>query len=135
MLRVPLRNSPSQAELQAQLQAEVDAAYEDSAVLRVFRRFRQRQTLRIGTNDIIRDRPLEEVTRDISRVADASLEVALVTALRHVSRRHGEPAAPDGRPVTCCRIAFGKLGGEELNYSSDLDLMALYSDEGETRGP
>src|SRR5207248_10078625 len=71
MLRVPLRRSPSPKELQDQLQAEVAAAFEDSAVLRAFRRFRQRQTLRIGTNDVIRDRPLEEVTRDISRVADA----------------------------------------------------------------
>src|SRR5262249_54132919 len=69
MLRVPLRRSPSLKELQEQLQAEVDAAYEDSSVLRAFRRFRQRQLLRIGTNDIIRDRPLEEVTRDIARVA------------------------------------------------------------------
>src|SRR5262249_20686610 len=80
MLRVPLRRSPSQAELQAQLQAEVDAAFEDSAVLRAFRRFRQRQLLRVGANDIVRDRPLEEVTRDLSRVADAALEGALQTA-------------------------------------------------------
>src|SRR5207253_5052923 len=80
MLRVPLRRSPSPKELQEQLQAEVDAAFEDSAVLRVFRRFRQRQTLRIGTNDVIRDRPLEEVTLDLSRVAHAALQVALPTA-------------------------------------------------------
>src|SRR5690242_6092125 len=66
MLRVPLRRSPSPAELRAQLQTDVDAAFEDSAVLRAFRRFRQRQVLRIGTNDIIRERPLEEVTRDLS---------------------------------------------------------------------
>ena len=43
MLRVPLRRSPSQKELQEQLQAEVDAAFEEAAVLRAFRRFRQRQ--------------------------------------------------------------------------------------------
>src|SRR5262245_47795172 len=73
MLRVPLRRSPSPDEMRAQLQAEVDAAFEDSAVLRAFRRFRQRHMLRVGTNDIIRDRPLEEVTRDLSHVADAAL--------------------------------------------------------------
>jgi glutamate-ammonia-ligase adenylyltransferase len=134
MLRVPLRRSPSQAEMQAQLQAEVDAAYEDSAVLRAFRRFRQRQTLRIGTNDVIRDRPLEEITRDISRVADASLEVALATALRHIGNRFGQPHTTDGRPARCVVLAFGKLGGEELNYSSDIDLMFLYDDEGASRG-
>src|SRR5713101_2648014 len=97
MLRVPLRRSPSQREMQEQLQSEVDAAFEDSAVLRVFRRFRQRQTLRIGTNDIIRDRPLEEITRDISRVADAALEVSLSTALRHASNRFGQPHTAAGQ--------------------------------------
>ncbi len=66
MLRVPLRRSPSPSELRDGLQAEVDACFEDSAILRAFRRFRQRQLLRIGINDIIRDRPLEEITRDMS---------------------------------------------------------------------
>jgi glutamate-ammonia-ligase adenylyltransferase len=134
MLRVPLRRSPSQSELQAQLQAEVEAAYEDSAVLRVFRRFRQRQMLRIGTNDIIRDRPLEEITRDISRVADVAIEVALAAALRQVGKRFGQPCAGNGTPVSAVVLAFGKHGGEELNYSSDIDLMFLYGEEGATRG-
>jgi glutamate-ammonia-ligase adenylyltransferase len=134
MLRVPLRRSPSQAEMQAQLQAEVDAAFEDSTVLRAFRRFRQRQILRIGTNDIIRDRPLEEITRDISRVADAALEVALATALRQIGKRFGEPYTSAGKPARAVVLAFGKHGGEELNYSSDIDLMFLYDDEGGTRG-
>jgi glutamate-ammonia-ligase adenylyltransferase len=134
MLRVPLRRSPSQAELQAQLQAEVDAAFEDSAVLRVFRRFRRRQLLRIGTNDVIRDRPLEEITRDISRVADVALEVALATALRHAGKRFGQPMTAAGQPAQCVILAFGKHGGEELNYSSDIDLMFVYDEEGVTRG-
>lgn len=134
MLRVPLRRSPHLKELQDQLQAEVLAAYEDSAVLRVFRRFRQKQFLRIGTNDIIRDRPLEEITRDISRVADVSLEVALNTALRQMINRFGMPTTVHGKPARSVILGFGKLGGEELNYSSDIDLMFLYDDEGMTRG-
>jgi glutamate-ammonia-ligase adenylyltransferase len=134
MLRIPLRSSPSRAEMLAQLQGEVDAAFEDSAVLRAFRRFRQKQILRIGSNDIIRDRPLEEITRDISRVADTALEVALQTALRHISRRFGEPFTKAGQPARSAVLAFGKLGGKELNYSSDIDLMFLYDEEGATRG-
>ncbi len=134
MLRVPLRSSPSRSELLDQLQGEVDAAYEDSTVLRTFRRFRQRQVLRIGTNDIIRDRPLEEVTRDISRVADTALEVALATARRNVARRFGEPFTHSDQPARCVALAFGKLGGKELNYSSDIDLMFVYDEEGSTRG-
>src|SRR5262249_4472009 len=117
MLRLPFRRSPSQKEMQRELQSEVEAAFEDSAALRAFRRFRQRHILRIGTNDIIRERPLEEITRDISRVADAALEVALATALAHLSNRFGQPFTADGQPARCVLLAFGKHGGEELNYS------------------
>jgi glutamate-ammonia-ligase adenylyltransferase len=134
MLRIPLRSSPSRAEMLEQLRGEVEAAYEDSSVLRAFRRFRHKQTLRIGTNDIIRDRPLEEITRDISRVADTSLEVALETAQRNISRRFGTPFTKADEPARCVILGFGKLGGKELNYSSDIDLMFLYDEEGETRG-
>ena len=135
MLRIPLRSSPSRAEMLEQLRGEVESAYEDFNVLRAFRRFRQKQTLRIGTNDIIRDRPLEEITRDISRVADTSLEVALETALTNISRRFGEPFTNADEPARCVILGFGKLGGKELNYSSDIDLMFLYDEEGETKGP
>ncbi|MFO0877940.1 MAG: bifunctional [glutamate--ammonia ligase]-adenylyl-L-tyrosine phosphorylase/[glutamate--ammonia-ligase] adenylyltransferase [Gemmataceae bacterium] len=134
MLRVPLRKSPSFAELRDGLLAEVEAAAEDAAILRAFRRFRHRQLLRIGTNDIIRDRPLEEITRDISHVADAALDVALTQAIRLVSKRFGEPVDAHNRLIPCAVLAFGKLGGDELNYSSDIDLMFVYGDEGMTRG-
>src|SRR6185312_11154065 len=97
MLRVPLRRSPSKEELQAQLNAEIEAAHEDSAMLRVFRRFRQRQMLRIGTNDIIRDRPLDEITSDISHVADVAIEAALAVALRQIGKRFGQPCTDDGQ--------------------------------------
>jgi glutamate-ammonia-ligase adenylyltransferase len=134
MVRLPLRKNPSTDELQQQFQTEIDACYEDSAVLRAFRRFRQGQILRIGTNDIIRERSLEEITHDISRVADVALEVALTTALRKVGERFGQPFSHAGEPARCVILAFGKLGGEELNYSSDIDLMFVYDEDGGTRG-
>ena len=134
VLRIPLRSSPSRAEMLEQLERDVDAAFDDGGVLRAFRAFRQKHLLRIGVNDIIRDRPLEEITRDISRVADTALEVALSCALRTVGKRYGEPVTQADQPARCTVLAFGKLGGKELNYSSDIDLMFLYDDEGETRG-
>ncbi len=130
MLRVPLRHSPSAEELQTQLQTDVEAAGDDAGVLRAFRRYRQRQILRIGTNDIIHNRPLEEITSDLSLVADAAVEVALATAFRSVERRFGQPTDPGGEPARCVVLAFGKQGGEELNYSSDIDLMFLFDEEG-----
>ncbi|MCI0681610.1 MAG: bifunctional [glutamate--ammonia ligase]-adenylyl-L-tyrosine phosphorylase/[glutamate--ammonia-ligase] adenylyltransferase [Gemmataceae bacterium] len=134
VLRIPLRSSPNRAEMLEQLQHDIDAAFDDGGVLRAFRAFRHKHLLRIGVNDIIRDRPLEEITRDIARVADTALEVALACALRTVGKRYGEPYTRADQPARCTVLAFGKLGGKELNYSSDIDLMFLYDEDGETRG-
>ncbi|HEV3385017.1 MAG TPA: bifunctional [glutamate--ammonia ligase]-adenylyl-L-tyrosine phosphorylase/[glutamate--ammonia-ligase] adenylyltransferase, partial [Gemmata sp.] len=133
-VRNPSRRNPSTAELTEQLRLEVDAASDDPAVLRAFRRFRNRHTLRIGINDVIRDRSLEEVTRELARLADASIEVALQHSLRTVNNRFGTPTTPGGQPSKITALAFGKLGGDELNYSSDIDLMFVYDHDGETTG-
>lgn len=134
MLQVPLRHTPGPAELLRELRAEVALAKDDSSLLRAFRRFRRRHILRIGTNDIIHDRTLEEITLDISDVADAALTVALETAWARLSARFGEPRGDDGQTARCVVLAFGKLGGRELNYSSDIDLMVVYDREGWTSG-
>jgi glutamate-ammonia-ligase adenylyltransferase len=118
---------------QEELQTAVDAAADDAGVLRAFRRFRRRQVLRIGVADVIRDRPLEEVTRDISRAAEMAVEVAVRHARRRLAARYGEPVTGRGAPARVAVIAFGKLGGEELNYSSDIDLMFVHDADGETR--
>jgi glutamate-ammonia-ligase adenylyltransferase len=130
----PAGRNPSTAELTAALRAEVDAAADDAGVLRAFRRFRRLQMLRVGINDVVRDRPLEEIGRDLARVADAAVGVALDVAVRAADRRYGPPMTADGRPARAAVLAFGKLGGDELNYSSDLDLMVVYDEDGETAG-
>jgi glutamate-ammonia-ligase adenylyltransferase len=109
------------------------AAGDDAAVLRALRRFRRRQLLRIGVNDVIRDRPLEEITADLSRVAEASIVVAWERSWRTIAQRFGEPRSA-GTPARATVFAFGKLGGGELNYSSDIDLMLVYDEEGATTG-
>lgn len=133
-VRTPPRRNPTTGELTAQLRAEVDAATDDPGVLRALRRFRARHALRIGVNDILRDRPLEEVTRELARLADASVEVAFAHAVRVVSQRFGAPVGPGGTPARAAVLGFGKLGGDELNYSSDVDLMVVYDHDGETTG-
>ena len=133
MLGVPLHQTPSREQLVQELQAEVDKNPDDASVLRTLRRYKQRQVLRIGGNDILRNRPLEEVTMDISQVAEAALEVAMNLARKTLERRYGIPFNASDLPASCCILAFGKLGGEELNYSSDIDLMFVYDDDGITK--
>lgn len=127
---VPRRN-PSTDELTAELKAIVDSCTDDAGTLLAFRRFRHLHMLRIGANDILRDRTLEEVTRELARIADSSIKIALATAQKTVSKRFGSPMA-GGQPARIAGFAFGKLGGDELNYSSDIDLMFVYDRDGET---
>jgi glutamate-ammonia-ligase adenylyltransferase len=134
LVRGPARRPPDVTELEAQLQLTLDAATDEAGVLRAFRRFRRRQVLRIGVADVIRDRPLEEVTLAISRAAEAAVEVAMRHALQHLIARYGEPVTATNTPARLVVIGFGKLGGEELNYSSDIDLMFVHDADGETRG-
>ena len=102
--------------------------------MRALRRFKRRETLRIAYGDIVREQSLRTVTTQISFLADAVLEAALQAALAEVPRAAGHAAAPDGRPARFVVLALGKLGGLELNYSSDIDLIFLYEGDGSTDG-
>src|SRR5688572_639829 len=101
-------------------------------------RFRRRELLRIFLSDIRRLTTIAEITEDISNLADAILENALVNARQEMDNRFGAPLTVDekGRKITAefCIVSLGKLGSRELNYSSDIDLLFLYSAEGSTAG-
>jgi len=102
------------------------------------RTFKRRALLRIALRDLQRREPLPEVCREISSAADALIQAGLDIVMGDLTERFGHPQAYDesGRIVEAelAVIALGKLGGTELNYSSDIDLMFLYSADGETAG-
>lgn len=100
----------------------------------VFARFRRRELLRIYLRDIRRLATIAEITEEISNLADAILESALAIARRETEIRFGKPHNTNGEAARFCIGALGKLGSRELNYSSDIDLLFLYSEEGSTTG-
>ena len=101
-------------------------------------RFRRRELLRIYLRDIRNTSTLVEITEELSNLADAVLEHALNLARQDLDNRYGSPQCMDERGRTAIAsfsiVALGKLGSHELNYSSDIDLLFLYSDEGVTSG-
>lgn len=117
-----------------ELVAEIAALEHDTAVLRALRRFKRRETLRIAYADIVREQTLKTVTSQISFVADAIVEAALRAAWRKFQAQRGTPIGPGGRTARFVVLAMGKLGGLELNYSSDIDLVFLCENEGYTDG-
>jgi glutamate-ammonia-ligase adenylyltransferase len=112
--------------------SEVGALEHDQTVLTALRRFKRRETLRISYGDIVREQSAQTVTAQISYVADAILEAALQAAWKKLVATRGMPYGPDGRPARFVVLAMGKLGGVELNYSSDIDLIFLYDVDGTT---
>ncbi len=83
--------------------------------------FRRRQLLRVVLRDVLRYADLSETAEDLSNLADAILNVTLSRVRQELSRDFGPTAAQFSV------IALGKLGGRELNYSSDIDLMFVHS--------
>ncbi len=65
--------------------------------------------------------PLKLVLRNLSDLADQLISCALTAAERQLITKHGQPIDIDGKPITLNIIAMGKLGGRELNFSSDID--------------
>lgn len=114
------------------------ASDSDSEASERITRYKQMQLLRIALRDLMGAADLAETTLDLSNLADASIEGALAHVDRDLKQRFGRPivdaeAVPlEDRFVV---LALGKLGGRELNYSSDIDLLYLHTGSGRTSGP
>jgi glutamate-ammonia-ligase adenylyltransferase len=98
------------------------------------RRVKRRELCRIGLRDVLGDADLVVTTAELSALADACLAEAWAIVEPGLTARYGQPRHPTG-PTAFAVIALGKLGGDELNYSSDIDLCFVYEAEGETDGP
>jgi len=113
--------------------AEVSNETELSAALRKFRR---REAVRIAWRDLAGWADLDEVTEAMSELADACIERALERLYAWLCAARGAPiGAVSSAPVGLTVLGLGKLGGRELNFSSDIDLIFAYSEDGETDGP
>jgi len=89
---------------------------------------------RLACLDVEQGARLDTITAGTTALAEATLELALAQALAEADERHGVPRDAQGRRVEFWIIGMGKLGARELNVSSDIDLIYVYEDEGETDG-
>jgi len=134
-IRVGEGRPESRQTLAAALAAETALLTEPDCVMRAIRRFKRRETLRIAYGDIVGGHRLETVVTQISHVADCVVQAAVASALSRLEKLRGIPRGPAGEHATVAVIALGKLGGSELNYSSDIDLLFVHSTDGRVEGP
>jgi glutamate-ammonia-ligase adenylyltransferase len=93
------------------------------------RRFRHETTLRIAAADVAGRLPLVEVSDRLTWCAEVVLAAALQRARTELASRHGEARNADGSPAGFGAIAYGKFGGIELGYGSDLDLVFVHDSD------
>ncbi len=104
---------------------------EPGAALRVLR---QLVIERLIVLDCDEQAPMQVVTRAVTELAEFALDIAATHAQVELDARHGAPTTVDGQRARLWVIGMGKLGARELNVSSDIDLIYVYDEDGETEG-
>lgn len=94
------------------------------------RLYRRREMVRIAWRDLAGWADLNETLGDLTALAEACIETALSFFYQQASQRWGTPTLADGRPFNLVVLGMGKLGAWELNYSSDIDLIFAYAEDG-----
>ena len=135
LLATDLRQPLGKNILQFELATATGAAESDSEKFAAIRRFKRRQLLRIGLRDLCALSGVEETTCELSDLADVCLEAVHQTAHNSLTKNFGTPLDASNAPATFSILGMGKLGGGELNYSSDVDVIFIYSDDGTVRSP
>ena len=114
------------------LEAYCAKVKDDTELSILLRRFRRREMIRIAWRDLAGWAGLSETMADLSALADACLDKALFYLYEWLCSEYGTPMGMDDSPQQLVVIGMGKLGGGELNFSSDIDLIFAYPDVGQT---
>jgi glutamate-ammonia-ligase adenylyltransferase len=107
---------------------------DEAGAMRELRRFRRREALRLIWRDVNGLDTVEQTLAGATALAECCLDLALGHAERSLSARHGVPRDAAGNAQRLVVFAFGKLGGSELNFSSDIDLVLAFAENGQTDG-
>nr|WP_301334390.1 bifunctional [glutamate--ammonia ligase]-adenylyl-L-tyrosine phosphorylase/[glutamate--ammonia-ligase] adenylyltransferase [Solimonas sp. SE-A11] len=129
-----LRRSREPGQTAARIQEGTGDLAEDADMQRTLRQLRREDMARIAFRDLAGWAPLDETLADLSDLADACCEAALRFAEGRLQARHGRPRGEGGQESLPVVLGMGKLGGRELNFSSDIDLIFCYTQGGETDG-
>ncbi len=103
---------------------------DESELMCQLRLFRRREMVRIAWRDLAGWADLSETLLDLSHLADTCLQFALAFLYKQASDLRGTPVLADGSPQQIIVLGMGKLGAYELNYSSDIDLIFAYPEDG-----
>ena len=107
----------------------------ESAAPTLIRQWRTAESTRLVWRDLSGADTVEDTLAGSTRIAEQALAAGLDAAQAWVAQRHGELPGDDGAPQSLVVFGLGKLGGGELNFSSDIDLIYAFSAHGHSHGP
>lgn len=107
---------------------------DEQVVMRQLRYFRRQEMVWLAWQDFNQQLPIEAGLAHLSALAEAMIMAAYDWLYHQCCQLWGTPCDENGSAQSMLILAMGKLGGEELNFSSDIDLIFTYSEEGETQG-
>ncbi|MCW8934065.1 MAG: bifunctional [glutamate--ammonia ligase]-adenylyl-L-tyrosine phosphorylase/[glutamate--ammonia-ligase] adenylyltransferase [Gammaproteobacteria bacterium] len=113
---------------------EENAVLNDIVLMKQLRLFRAQQMLRIAWRDLANCAPTSETLCNLTDLAETCVDIALETLYQDQCKQLGIPVNSKGDEQRLVVIGMGKLGGYELNFSSDIDLIFCFEEEGEVPG-
>ncbi|WPL15148.1 Glutamate-ammonia-ligase adenylyltransferase [Thiorhodovibrio winogradskyi] len=129
-----LKRADGAATMTAALRQALADVNDEAALTSALRHFRRAQMLRIIWRDLADWASLEETLADLSALGDVCVRESLALLEPWLHAELGEPMGEDGSPQRLVVLAMGKLGAEELNLSSDIDLIFAYPSRGQVQG-
>ena len=137
----PLENSEELQSVGATISSDYHTALDDKLqgvvseddLMQVLREFRNKEMARIAFLDVLNKQPIETSLIHVSALADVLISGAYHWLYQHLAARYGKPQS-HGKDMHMYILGMGKLGGKELNFSSDIDLIFAYPEKGETQG-
>ncbi len=129
-----LQRQYSQADYTESLAKALEGVTDEEALNRILRHYRRKAMVRIAWRDLAGSADLTQTVTELSALADTCLDQSLNLLYRWQCKNLGVPMAADGAKQNLVIIGVGKLGAQELNFSSDVDLIFAYPQNGETQG-
>ncbi|MDO4250565.1 MAG: bifunctional [glutamate--ammonia ligase]-adenylyl-L-tyrosine phosphorylase/[glutamate--ammonia-ligase] adenylyltransferase, partial [Moraxella sp.] len=133
LLQKRYQHLPDKAELQAILAQNLLSVtpFDDESYLNAIRLFKKTQVLAVATSDVLDHHPIMKVSDSLTFISEVVLESCLTRAFDELVAKHGYPLDLQGERLTreACGFAvigYGKLGGIEMSYASDLDVVFLH---------
>jgi glutamate-ammonia-ligase adenylyltransferase len=130
-LQLLAAGTPDRSRMEQTYQALRERGDDTGTALRILRQVVMERLMRLDCDE---QAPLSLVTGVVTELAEFALDTACTKAREDLDAAHGAPLGPDGKPTALWVVGMGKLGARELNVSSDIDLIYVYDQDGESAG-